>query len=289
MSTKATIAAAGAAGEGRKAPQRVGISISNADATSLVPRGLSEAHLDDLFLELCGHLLSAGHHLAYGGDPLSKKNFTTALRDIGLAHRYAEPDGPRRMTNYVARHLAAAPAFRRAELREAMDIEVVDRDVAPDEPDVIQVVLDLTAMRRRMTAAIDVRVVVGGDPTPGPRGTRRGSGVLEEAYLALRAGVPVLVSGGFGGAASVIADALRGNLDPAVVDRMAAHFDPVGPLLEATPEPVTFREMLAAFSPSTDLDNRLTADENIELLTTDEIDTVVALVLTAVQRGANRA
>jgi hypothetical protein len=145
-------------------------------------------------------------------------------------------------------------------------------------------VLDLTAMRRRMTAEIDVRVAAGGNPKPGEPGTRRGPGVVEEAFLALRAGVPLLVIGGFGGAAGLIADALRGELPSDAADDLAGYFAPVASLLADTAEPYTIREMLAAFTPETDLRNRLSVEENTTLLTTEDIETAVALVLRSVQR-----
>jgi hypothetical protein len=265
-------------------PLRVGVSVSRSDEASVHRHAQGPLHLDAVFIELCLQLLAAGHVLAYGGDPL--KDFTETLRDLDRSYSANTGDQPKRLHNYLARYLWDAPAFRRAELREAMELVNVDRTVDPSEPEVIRPVLDLTAMRQRMTAEIDVRVAVGGDPQPSGSGTRRGPGVIEELYLALRAGVPVLVAGGFGGASEVVAQALQGQLDDATVEALRAHFAPIEPELAATGAPHTFRDMLAAFSRDTDLRNGLTVEENAELLTTEDIDTAVALILTSVHRLA---
>jgi hypothetical protein len=67
---------------------------------------------------------------------------------------------------------------------------------------------DFTAMRQRMTAETDVRIVMGGRMT-GQQG--RWPGVVEEAYLAIRAGQPLFIAGGLAGAAARVAGAVQGG------------------------------------------------------------------------------
>ena len=69
----------------------------------------------------------------------------------------------------------------------------------------------LSAMRRQMTAATKVQVVLGGK--------RHGfagflPGIVEEAILTIKSRRPIYVLGGFGGAASVVAQALSGVSPP---------------------------------------------------------------------------
>jgi hypothetical protein len=137
---------------------------------------------------------------------------------------------------------------------------------------------DLTALRRRMTADAKVRLVVAGDLTPGERGERTAPGVLEEAYLALDAGVPLLVVGGFGGVGEMLADALLERLDPADVAAISGHFV----------DPSTVEAMVRRFNSVGLLRNGLNDGENRELLTTRDPDTVVALVCRAVERISMR-
>ena len=98
--------------------------------------------------------------------------------------------------------------------------------------------------------------------------------------------MPVLVAGGFGGASELVAQTLGGELDDARVNALDAHFASIEPTLADTGEPHTFRDMLAAFGPDSHLHNQLTAEENSALLTTEDIDTAVALILTSVHRLA---
>ena len=110
-------------------------------------------------------------------------------------------------------------------------------------------------------------------------------GVLEEAFLAVRAGRPLIVLGGFGGVGGRIADVLFGRLDPADVDAWAEHFvDPIpGP--DGRPGP-GFAEMLAAFDSFGVFRNGLGEGENRELLETRDPNTAAARIRIAIRRIA---
>jgi hypothetical protein len=145
------------------------------------------------------------------------------------------------------------------------------------------VVANLSAMRRQMTQHADVRIVIGGALRPGAPGTRLAPGVVEEAYLALDAGIPLIIAGGFGGAAELMADALIGRLDPRTVDTLDEHF--LSPETEpGTAASVQFREMLWRFTSVGVLRNGLTDGENLELLHSSRPDTVTTLILRSIHR-----
>jgi hypothetical protein len=113
--------------------------------------------------------------------------------------------------------------------------------------------------------------------------------VLEEAYLSIAAGQPLIVLGGFGGVGELIADALVGCADSAEIDRLAEHFiTPVGGADGAAT--LGFSEMLARMNAVGVLRNGLTDGENLELLRTDSILTATHLVRRSVQRiGSHHA
>lgn len=81
-----------------------------------------------------------------------------------------------------------------------------DRGPGPQEVGDREAADSLTAARHHLTATCDARLVVGGQ-----RAGFQGHipGVVEETILAIRAGQPVFVAGGFGGAAGDIVRVLR--------------------------------------------------------------------------------
>jgi hypothetical protein len=244
---------------------------------------MSIDHLNHMFMVLCRYLLSAGHTIAYGGDPL--KDFTEALADIERTYRFADPNDTQfRLVNYVAKYLHNAPAFGSSML-DVMDVVKVPRDSAAGEPAELGPLLDLTEMRRVMLANTDVRVIAGGDLTPGAPGSRRGPGGLEEAYLSVIAGRPLLVIGGFGGASRLIADALCGQSDRAETASLSEHFASAE-ALRATAEPFTFADMMTAFTPAANLNNNLTPEENSRLILSTDTDEIARLVVASIHRLA---
>ena len=117
---------------------------------------------------------------------MSSDEIQAAVKGIGLTGRYVflDPDGQviddRQNTAGVEGEL--------------------DRDL---------VIRSLSGLRRQMTEETDARVLIGGQRT-GYQG--RIPGVVEETILAIQAGKPMYIAGGFGGAAGDIASLL--GLDP---------------------------------------------------------------------------
>lgn len=253
-------------------PMEIAVSASDAAGDAPSPH--------DALLAMCGRLIDGGHVLMYGGLPPSFDGFTHHLRQIEVARHADNPNAEHHLINYVADPYWADAIEHDDGLMRSIR---VTRPLGAVESPVVGLIRDLTEMRRRMTADAEVRVVVAGALTPGQPGERLAPGVLEEAYLALRAGLPLLVIGGFGGAAGLVADALLGRLDPVEVDRLERHF--IDPALVAADRPVAgFREMLCAFTSFGQLRNGLLDGENRELLRTCDPETITALVWRSVQR-----
>jgi hypothetical protein len=254
-------------------PLEIAVSISDPDPNRdrAAPDKLVES-----FEHLSASLIHGGHTLLYGGIP--DTGFTTRLHQVELRVHADNPNPKNRVVNYVADGLWTddhGPWL--------MQRRRVRRTPKGPESDVERLIGDLTEMRRHVTARADVRIVVGGDLQPGSPRSRLAPGVLQEAYLSISAGQPVIVLGGFGGAGRLIADALLGCADPAEVDRLAEHFvmpvaDPDGGV------PVGFGEMLSRMNSLGVLRNGLTDGENVELLRTDNVITATHLVRRSVQR-----
>jgi hypothetical protein len=255
-------------------PLDVAISISDPDeyADSTGTRRMSASNA---FEELAPALVDRGHTVLFGGAP--GRALTERLIEIDRRRHADNPNATSHVVNFVADHLwsdVTEPGVRRVRGR---------RGQIADQSPVEQVIADLTAMRRQMTEQADIRVVIGGALRPGDPGTRLAPGVIEEAFLALDAGTPLLIAGGFGGAAALMADALTGRLDRRAADELATHF--VAPNRQIDPTAnVSFLEMLQRFSSVGILRNGLTDGENVELLRSSDPDTVTSLILRSIHR-----
>jgi SLOG cluster2 len=140
--------------------------------------------------------------------------------------------------------------------------------------------LDFCAMRERMTADTDARVAVGGRLN-GQSG--RWPGILEEAYLALRAGQPLFVIGGLGGAASRVVCALRGEWPQEFTTEYQLQHTPGYEDLVAA-DVGTAEQDVRELLQGTSLANGLDDDENAALFETSDLDLIVALVLRGLKR-----
>jgi hypothetical protein len=223
-------------------PLRIGLSLST--STDARRYGASSDHLGVVADDLCGLLLLAGAHLAYGGQ---------------LGHRVADEE------DYVARLFGlvrsfspqAAEVYQRklhpvinyagwpmhlgfgdkeydqygveAELVEVESPEplgIGSECLAPDArgffppgaEDAGQLAArrfawgrGMTAMREQMTAEIDARVSLGGNSE---RFVGQLPGVLEEGLLVLDARKPLYLAGALGGATRLLIDGLEGRDRP---------------------------------------------------------------------------
>jgi hypothetical protein len=191
----------------------VGISVS--DSADLDRLGLRPSHCRLAVVELARAVLLAGGTIVYGGD-LRPDGFTTLLLDE--VRSYAHGRGALLVClSANAHHGLTDEQADDVDRRIGADarLVLVDADGQPVRPSDRRAgdpppepANALTALRRHMTAITDARVVVGGRLTGY---TGNGPGVIEEAVLAVDAGLPVYAAGGFGGAAYCVARALEAD------------------------------------------------------------------------------
>lgn len=270
----------------------VGVSISEPPDDELVALGLSSMHLRHTFIEVVRHVLAAGWSVAYGGD-LRQSGYTEALFDLVRIYEHRKLTGPERVMSYLA-----WPVWVGRSPQEDVELAnvatLVKSPAPPGAPETLPPFAERTPaelflaaravsrMRRDMTAGIDRRLVLGGR-VYGQIGLV--PGVVEEAVLAIDAGVPLYVAGGFGGCGRVIAAALEGATPPELtVDYQLAHTSRYGELLDAagwqgtTPDLDGIVTRLAETGLA-GLRNGLDEDDNRRLAHSDDTEQVVALVM----------
>ena len=213
---------------------RVGISVS--DSEDLPRLGLSPEHAELAVGEIARALLINGASLVYGGR-VKPSGFTQFLM-----HEV------RRYGRHAALTLClAAPEHRKMSLAELQEVNeelgtkgmviCLDEDgnemldillTKATEPDPL---LDnaaqqrsYSALRRYLGTVTDARVLVGGRLSSF---AGEMPGVIEEAIVAIKAGQPIFVAAGFGGAAALVAKALQiDDLSWAPADFPARTADP---------------------------------------------------------------
>jgi hypothetical protein len=254
---------------------RIGLSVSaSADLGRL---GLVERHLRLALGEVARVAIRAGHSLVYGGhlDPDGYTAFLESEMD-----RYGHTGRPLQLVVGWSEHrrLSLAELRRhRDDLGLKARITYLDAAGAPiafdagrgEDPVAVEdVPAALTALRRHLTEETDAHVLIGGKER-GYKGEM--PGILEEAMLAIEAGQPLYLAGGFGGATASIAGELAGleqRWPPAEVD---PDFAPLSELTERC------GWQLAA--------NGLTEEENRRLATTHRPSEVASLVAIGLGRA----
>jgi len=152
----------------------------------------------------------------------------------------------------------------------------------------------LTHLRHRLIRLSNARICLGGKLS-GYSG--RYPGIVEEAYLAIRAGQPTFISGVLGGAASQMISALNQSSSPTDLspdvsvarfyrDRPVDEHQPEDPDdLQWSPETV-WRTFISLGVPGLSARNKLSPDENQQLFTTQSVGEAIELVLTGLGRLA---
>lgn len=259
------------------------VAISISESPDMAALGLSSEHLTDAMAEVARYLMSMGARLVYGGD-LRPDGFTQLLLELVERYRRDADDSDERVsfTNYfpwpVHAGMSAEEITQRSEISSGVaDLvflmpggEVMSseerRQMTPRQPTDDEWSEGLTAMRAVVTTNSDARVVLGGK-VEDYKGKM--PGVAEEALVALQAGQPLFLLGGFGGCARDIAEDLG-----LVQTRSLRRREWVG------------RGAFANFT-SVSLNNGLDADENSTLATTVHIDEAVTLILRGLLRDSS--
>jgi hypothetical protein len=278
------------------------IAVSIGDSPDLAELGLERIHLDHAAVEIARHLLALGARLAYGGS-LGEATFSQLLADVVAAHNRSEGAAFSPIESYLAWSRYPKDIATVAALMNKVRIVPVPLPAHADEAAAIErgpgstawaytLARAMTAMREAMTAALDARIVVGGKLV-GFSG--RYPGIVEEAFLTLRAGKPLFVLGAFGGAAELCARALRGEETPEL-DRayQAARAPGYAPMLELHDsaaaahgiERVDYEAVRALFAEKGPggLGNGLDAAENLRLMKTADVEEAITLMLQGLAR-----
>lgn len=198
-----------------------GLAISVSESPDLARLGLTETHLRMALGEVARAVLLAKGRLAYAGH-LDSAGYTDFL--VRELERFRTRDEP--FTGYLP--WPVHRPMRRAEIADHQrrlgllgEYVLLDVDGTPiNDPEARsteegETVDEATAERaltqaRRYTVTVtDGRLVVGGQRV---KGMGRIAGVVEEVIESIRAGQPVFLAGGFGGATADMVVAL--GLDP---------------------------------------------------------------------------
>jgi hypothetical protein len=258
------------------------IAISISDSAEMAGLGLGPEHLRDAMAEIARHLLAMGARLVYGGD-LRAGGFTELLFELATRHHRDADVGDFRsaVVNYLAWPIYTSKPTADlknlvAELQGLAELHFLDRkggevpldaitDAQSSAPTDEEWSNSLTAMRNLLTKVSHARIVLGGR-TEGYKG--RMPGIAEEALLALHAGQPLYLLGGYGGCSRDIAVEIG--------------------LINTTSSEAAIwagREEFQAFN-RTALRNGLTEEENHSLAKTVHVDEAVALILRGLLRVA---
>lgn len=259
---------------------RLGISVS--DSADLARLGLLETHFRLALGEIARCVLVSGGQLTYGGH-LDPEGYTNFL--VQELHRYNRRDRPLHICLAWQEHRKLSVQELNEERKLLglygdvtcldADGKVVDpvqerpADAVPETDDDVRM-RSLTALRRYMAGNTEGRIFMGGR-REGFQGNL--PGLVEEAIVALEAGQPIYLAGGFGGVTMDIIRALE-------VDDCA--WLPAIPDAPALDERLTRGlERLADFRRQegwTGLRNGLSVDENRQLAATHRPSEIAALI-----------
>lgn len=195
---------------------RLGLSVS--DSADLARLGLLPRHAELAVGEIARAVLIGGGSLVYGGR-IKPSGFTKFL--MHEVHRYGHSQS---LTLCLA-----APEHRKLSRRELYEfdsnvgnkgsITYLDEDgkiiedfpsSKAESPDPItdnrMKMISYSSLRSFLGSVTDARVIIGGQ-LEGYQGKM--PGIIEEAIISIQAGKPLYVVAGFGGAAALVAQALK--------------------------------------------------------------------------------
>lgn len=312
---------------------KVALSLSESD--DALALGQSRLHLLAAMIEVARAILSRGGVIAYGGDLRKREEYGFTRQLFQLVHAYKDLKRPplERIWNYLAYHIAAELPKKEeasllklanfvkplpANLAARFGLEKGGRAPVPDDSPEHRYIRArcLTAMREAMTEEMDARVLMGGR-VAGHQG--KYPGILEEAYLFLRARKPLYLIGAFGGCTRLLIQVVRDKQRHEALTRdfqaknprtakyraadgseqqtpvpfeeleqsYAAHaHDP-----EVAEPPIDYDEVVDAFREAApaELNNGLTEAENLELFETPDLDRIATLLIKGLSEARGRA
>lgn len=245
-------------------------------------------HVEHALLELVRHVFAAGGSVSYGGD-LRESGYTQSLIELVRSYPNAERPGPEQLIVHRPWASRDLPISIIASLKNVATVEV--HKAPPGAPSSTEDTPDsdssqfwraeaLSEMRKRIASEVDGAVLLGGRVS-GFSGFF--PGIVEEADAALTAGNGLFVVGGFGGAASLVAQALTGSRPQ---ELLFEHQIVVTPELRTLADGRTdleaaYGELSSHFEAVglAGLGNGLSQSDNERLVTTIDVDEVVGLVM----------
>lgn len=250
--------------------------MSVSESTDLSRLGLVKRHLRLALGEVARVVVRAGHSLVYGGH-LDRDGYTAFLESE--MDRYGRTDRPLELVVGWSEHRRLSLTDLRRhkdDLQLKARITYLDAEGRPtacntdrgEDPEPVEdVPATLTALRHYLVKKTDARVLIGGKERD-----YQGDmpGIIQEALLAIQAGQPLYLAGGFGGATATIAG-LVGDLEQR------------WPPVEQDTDVGGLREAIKC-SGWTITDNGLTDEENRRLATTHRPSEVASLVAIGLNR-----
>jgi len=289
---------------------RVVVGLSISDSEDLARLGLSKAHLKLASQDFALHCLTRGATIAYGGD-LRQDGFTQSLFDLVRVQREIRGAHLQEVWNFQAWPLYLTHKIDEKWEADHLDVAKVERipppsdllasgiveetePVSPSSPRTRYIwARCLTKMREKMNEVIDARVLIGGQ-LKGYKG--KYPGLVEEAFLAIRAAKPVFLLGGFGGVTKAIIDAIRGKKPDSLTlqyqcgdkdyERMIEFYKTQNRDQNLSLEPIDYERVVREFNAVgiKGLNNGLTDEENNILFRTQNREQAVVLVLRGLSR-----
>jgi hypothetical protein len=286
----------------------IGLSISESDPNVMQTLGLGECHLQNAMLEIARHCLAQGAALVYGGD-LRPNGFTENLLELVRYHNDALQKEFNPIVNYLAWPLLPKlDVAWQANNSDALIIKKIDAPIDLKAAGLIQEIPTagnigtipsyvwarcLTAMRKEIVQHTRARIMLGGK-TLGYKG--KYPGLVEEALLTLKAGKPLYLLGGYGGAARAIIEALQGRQPKALTQAYQCADPQYAALLEEfnrkiaeqpiEEDPIDYDTLVQTFAAIgiKGLNNGLDDQENQALFATIHLEEAIILILTGLSR-----
>jgi hypothetical protein len=291
------------------------VAISISESSDPERFGVFKEHLDSILLEISTYLLYCGASLAFGGH-LGSDSYTVKLFDLTRSYQFMSERLPKnRIINFIG-----WPMTISKELQAKFQLQAQFRFCSrPSDVHVHSQVGDpfasaesryawargLTSMRTLQTSEVRARVVVGGKFQPTVTASVDGGskqswhngcmpGVLEEAFLSLRAKQPLFICGGFGGVAALLVQLLCNQETPDVLSwnfqKDAPHSSGMQDLYKDNGVPfVDYEEIVAEFNRGWGaLNNGLNEAENMSLFYEQDEAEIVRLLLLGFGRLLSR-
>jgi hypothetical protein len=184
------------------------IALSISESQDLAKLGMSMKHMQMMMVEMARYLFIQDNTLIYGGDLGYKNefNFTQILVEVLVSYNN-NYQKEQKIMNYAVRPFSQfIDTSIKNQYRDVINFQEIGEEC--ELTDIKQVTDNLTQMREQITNEMDIKIAIGGKVT-GFSGFY--PGVLEEVYLAIKAGRSTYLIGGFGGITCKIIDLINGD------------------------------------------------------------------------------